>query len=168
MSKPVLGGGPTNSRFLGITVIEVIVALAILAIVTAAVTTTYVSSIRNNSDAGRRTQGSLLLNSVGRRVAGAEPGFAPGAQPLVVNYGEIYSRFPELTREQGMANADHFRFTVTNLGPVTLAGAGAIRYSIEVCTSAAGTADERCVRGETAGPEPVDEDGQGGPLEGAV
>src|SRR5690606_34944777 len=56
----------------GLTVVEVLVALVVLGIVTAAVMTTYVSSMRNNADSGRRTQSAQLLNALGRRVAGAD------------------------------------------------------------------------------------------------
>ena len=42
----------------GLSVVEVLVAIVILGIVTAAIVTTYVSSIRNNADAGRGLRAS--------------------------------------------------------------------------------------------------------------
>jgi len=153
----------------GLTIVEVLVAMAILGIVIAAVTSIYLSSIRNNADAGMRTQTAQILNTVGRRVAAAESGFTPADDPLIVDYGEMLSTFPELSHEEGFADAERYRFTVVNLGEVSLAGAVAIRYEIEVCTRAAGgQGTERCLTGQTAGPMPVDEDESGGPLEGVT
>ena len=43
-----------RTRARGLTVLEVLLAMVVLGIVTAAVMVTYVSSIRNNADAGRR------------------------------------------------------------------------------------------------------------------
>jgi len=138
----------------GLTVVEVLVALVVLGIVTAAVMTTYISSMRNNADAGRRTQSAQLLNALGRRVAGADAVvLAQPGTPLEWAYGGLSSDFPELAGE-GIADPDLYRATITNAGAITLASAETVHYSIVVCTRATGDATERCVAGDTAGPPP--------------
>lgn len=138
----------------GLTLVEVLVALVILGIVTAAVMTTYISSIRNNADAGRRTQSAQVLNAMGRRVAGSDSlVLAQSGTPLTWNYGEIPNDFPELSGE-GIADPGLYRATVTNLGTITLGAAETIHYEVTVCTRATGDAAERCLTGNTAGPPP--------------
>ncbi len=143
-----------SRRILGLTVVEVLVALAVLGIVTAAITTTYISSIRNNSDAGMRTQSAQLLNGIGRRVAGAEGSVLPqSGTPLVLDYGEVGPAFPDLSGD-GYADPSRYRLTITNVGPVQLGGAEVTHYRIEVCVRAQGGGAERCLTGNTAGPDP--------------
>jgi len=138
----------------GLTVVEVLVALVVLGIVTAAVMTTYVSSMRNNADSGRRTQSAQLLNALGRRVAGADSVvLAQPGTPIAWDYGELSNDFPELTGE-GISDPGNYRATVSNLGTITLASAETVHYQVEVCTRATGDAAERCLTGNTAGPPP--------------
>lgn len=149
----------------GLTVVEVLLALVVLGIVTAAVVTTYVGSIRNNADAGRRTQSAQLLNTLGRRIAGADAVvLAHPDDPLEWDYGELRGAFPELVGD-GVSEPDLYRATITNLGTISLAGSQAVRYSITVCTQAQGSDAERCVDGFTASVPPSDA-GSGGELPG--
>lgn len=154
-----------RGRNAGMTVVEVIIALVVIAVVTAAVVTTYVSSMKNNADSGRRTQSAQLLNSIGRRVAGADASvLAHAGTPLEWDYGELRSSFPELTGD-GVSEPDLYRATITNLGSISLAGAQAVRYEIVICTGATGATGERCLTGYTAGVEPSAAGG-GGELPG--
>lgn len=154
-----------RTRARGLTVLEVLLAMVVLGIVTAAVMVTYVSSIRNNADAGRRTQSAQLLNALGRRVAGADAAvLAHPDTPLEWAYGELGDSFPEL-RSDGVTEPTAYRATITNLGTVTLAGSSAVRYEVTVCTRATGSEGERCVTGVTAG-VPPSEAGSGGELPG--
>lgn len=138
----------------GLTVVEAMVAIAILGIITAAVMTTFVNSIRFNADAGKRTQSAQLLNYLGRRVAGGEGLVLAGADDaLEWTYGELDAAFPELSGEEGFANPDFYRASVSNMGEIALDSASIIHYRIEVCVRANG--DENCVRGDTAGPPPI-------------
>jgi Tfp pilus assembly protein PilE len=146
----------SRARQLGLTVIETLVAITILGVVTAAVMTTYVSSMRNNADAGKRSQSAQVLNFLGRRVAGGESAVLAGKTPKSWDYGELLTAFPELRQEEGFADPDHYRASVTNLGEISLASATAIHYRIEVCSHAQGSSGERCVQGDTAGPAPGD------------
>lgn len=145
-----------HARQHGLTVIETLVAITILGIVTAAVMTTYVSSMRNNADAGKRSQSAQVLNFLGRRVAGGESGVLASDDPKRWEYGELLTAFPELRQEEGFANPDRYRATVTNLGEISLASASAVHYRIEVCARAQGSSSERCVQGDTIGPAPGD------------
>lgn len=148
-----------NGRFFrgraeGLSVIEVLVALAVLGIVTAAILTTYLGSIRTNSDSGRRTQSVQIMNAIGRRVAGADPAvLAQPGTPLAWGYGQLKSGFPELTGD-GIADPDLYRVVVTNLGAVTLGAAQVIHYSVETCTRSRANGAESCVTGDTAGVPP--------------
>lgn len=143
-----------HTRHLGLTVIETLVAITILGIITAAVMTTYASSMRQNANAGKRTQSAQVLNFLGRRVAGGESAVLAGKTPKSWDYGELSAAFPELHNEEGFANPDYYRATVTNLGEVSLSSASAIHYHIEVCTRTQGSSTESCVQGDTAGPAP--------------
>jgi len=150
----------------GLSVIEVLVAITILGIVTAAILTTYVSSIRNNADAGRRTQSVQILNSIGRRVAGADPlVLAQPDAPIVWDYGELKTAFPELTGD-GIANPDLYRVVVTNAGEISLGTAQVTHYTVQTCTRAQGSSAERCVVGDTAGVPPGPVGGEPGGLPG--
>lgn len=156
----------TSRRMLGLTVVEVLVALAVLGIVVATITTTYISSIRSNSDSGMRTQSAQLLNGIGRRVAGAEGSVLPlPGDPIVLDYGEVGAAFPDLSGD-GYADPDRHRLTITNIGTVTLGNAEVTHYQIEVCTRAQGSGAERCLTGNTAGPEPSPPGSPPGPLPG--
>lgn len=153
-------------RLAGLTVVEVLVALAVLGIVTAAITTTYISSIRHNSDAGMRTQSAQLLNAIGRRVAGSDPALLPTAStPLSWDYGQLAAAFPDLDGV-GYAEINRHRLTVTNLGVVRLGTAETIHYRIETCTQAQGGGAERCLVGNTAGYPPGPPDPDAGQLPG--
>lgn len=147
----------SSSQTAGLSVIEVLVALAILGIVTAAILTTFLGSIRTNSDSGRRTQSVQIMNAIGRRVAGADPVvLAQPGTPIVWGYGGLTADFPEF-RGDGISDPDLYRVVVTNLGAVTLGSASVVHYSVETCSRSAG-GDETCVRGDTAGVPPGPED----------
>lgn len=149
----------------GLTVVEVLLALVVLGIVTAAVLTTYLGSIRNNADSGRRTQSAQLLNTLGRRIAGADAlVLAHPDDPLAWDYGELRGAFPELIGD-GVSEPDLYRATITNLGNIALAGSQAVRYGVTVCTMAQGSDGELCVEGFTAS-VPPSAAGSGGELPG--
>lgn len=150
---------PQRSRRLtataGLSVIEVLVALAILGIVTAAVVTTYLGSIRTNADAGRRTQSAQILNIVGRRVAGADSqSLAQPSVPIVWEYGELSLAYPEM-RGDGISDPDLYRVVITHVGTVSLSSARTVHYQIEVCTQSFASGDDSCLVGNTASVAPA-------------
>lgn len=150
----------------GLTVVEALVAITILGIVTAAVMTAYVSSIRNNANAGQRTQSAQVLNFLGRRVAGGDNAVLADKTAKEWGYGDLLTAFPELDQEDGFANPDLYRASVTNLGAITLAGASAVHYHVEVCARPPGGGGESCVAGDTTGPVPNTASATPAPLPG--
>lgn len=154
MTRAALSTLRRSERTSGLSVVEVLVALAVLGIVTAAVLTTYLGSMRANSDSGRRTQAVQITNAIGRRVAGADPlVLAQPGKPMVWDYGKLKSDFPEL-RGDGISDPDLYRVVVTNLGTVTLGTAAVVHYTVETCTRSHQGAEENCVVGDTAGVPP--------------
>jgi type II secretory pathway pseudopilin PulG len=138
----------------GLTVVEVLVAIAVLGIVTAAVTGVYVSSIRHNSDSGLRTQIAHILNAAGRRVAGADSLLlAQVGEPLEWEYGQLRADFPDMSGD-GFADPDRVRLTVTNVGTVRLGTAEVTIYEVTVCGRAQVGAQELCITGRTASVPP--------------
>lgn len=63
----------------GMTLVEVIVSLTLLAVLTAVLSTTFVSSLRTNADAASQTTASQFLSAVAEKVA---------QHDLIVNVGE--------------------------------------------------------------------------------
>lgn len=152
-----------RSRRSGLTMIEVIVAIAILGIAVAVLATTAASSIRNNAISGERTQATQVLNYLGRLVAGADPILFADAD-LKWGYGQLRGSFIELTKEVGRANPDLYRAQVQDLGWIGIGDAQMVHYRVSVCWMAAG--NEQCVRGDTAGPEIIEDDPNPAPLPG--
>lgn len=143
-----------NPQAMGLSVVEVLVALAILGIVTAAVVTTYLGSIQTNADSGRRTQSAQILNSIGRRVAGGDTmSLAQPGTPIVLDYGELGSAYPEM-RGDGVSDPSLYRVKITNIGVVSLESARVVHYQIEVCTQSFVSDEESCLIGNTASVAP--------------
>jgi prepilin-type N-terminal cleavage/methylation domain-containing protein len=141
----------------GLTLLEVIVALAIVAILTALLTTAVTGNLQKTRTFGARSESAQILNYIGRRVAGGDNDLlAEAGTPLTWDYGELVSAFPDLSAEGGYAEPDRFRATVTNRGsvqmPGTSADTAATRYEVEICTRAAG--GESCLVGTTFGAAP--------------
>lgn len=149
----------------GLTIVEVLIALAVVGIVTALLSTAVVGNLQQTRTFGGRTQASQILNYFGRRVAGGDSAVLPGAgAPLTYGYGQLTSSFPDLTSEGGYAEPDRYRVQIVNQGTVTLAGASAVRYDVTVCLEASG--GESCVVGTTLGGAPSSGTGGVPPLPG--
>ena len=137
----------------GLTVIEVLVALAIIGVVTAAFTTGVVSTVRHTSVAGAKTQAVQVLNYLGRRVAGGDNALLPDSgSPLTWGYGGLPTAFPDMTNQGGFAQPSAYRASISNAGSVSFGGASAVEYDVRVCFK--GTDSEHCVSAATLGPEP--------------
>jgi len=139
-------------RETGLTLAEVIVALAVLGIVIAVLTTSMAISMQQNMVSGGRTQAVQVLNYLGRLVAGGDAGVATGST-VTWEYGELTTAFPELTREGGFADPERYRAAITNLGSLGIGAAVMVHYRVQVCWQAPG--GEQCVAGDTAGPAVV-------------
>lgn len=137
----------------GLTLLEVILAVAIIGVLSAIFTTTVVGSLQKTRSFGSRTEASQILNLIGRRVAGGETSLLPAAgTPQAWDYGALGGAFPDLAVSGGFTDPDRYRASVVNAGAVSLGGATLVEYDVAVCY--AGDGGESCVRGTTLGPEP--------------
>lgn len=139
----------------GLTLVEVLVALAVIAIAVTLLSTALVGSLQQTTRAGTRTQTTQYLAYFGRKVAGGDGAvLAAAGTPLVWGYGDLGTAFDDLpTGVGGLADADRYRAEVTQVGAVAFVGASAVQYRITVCTTAAD--GEACATGNTLGPPPT-------------
>jgi prepilin-type N-terminal cleavage/methylation domain-containing protein len=136
----------------GLTIIEVLVALAIIAVAFTLLSTALVGSLQQTSRAGTRTQTTQYLEFLGRQVAGGSGAvLAAAGTPIAWAYGALDDAFPELPGAGG-ADAAAYRAEVAQVATVAFAGASAVQYRITVCTQDA--TGETCVAGTTLGPPP--------------
>lgn len=134
----------------GLTLVEVLIAMTILGVVVAVLSTATVSSVRNTAASGGRTQATQVLNYMGRLVAGSDRVLF-SREGLTWDYGELRPHFQELSAESGRANPDLYRVEVAITDTVTLASVAMPLYTIDVCWMAPG--GESCVTAQTIGPE---------------
>jgi type II secretory pathway pseudopilin PulG len=135
---------------LGLTVVELLMALAVIGIVTAAFTTAVVSNLHHSSVTGARTEAVQVMNYLGRRAASGDGAVLPtsgGSRAWA--YGSLPSAFPDLTDQGGLSDPARYRAQIVNAGDVSLAGASAAEYDVSVCYMAAG--GEHCVSATTMG-----------------
>lgn len=161
-----------TSRREGLTIVEVLIALAIIGVAFTILSVALVGSLQNTERAGTRTQTTHYLNFIGRLVAGGSMDalprlgeVSPAETVRVWGYGTLQTAFPELPLPSG-ARTDpaRYRAEVEYEGVISFAGAESVRYRITVCTQAT-TGGEACVSGTTLGPEPHG-DGSGGMMTG--
>lgn len=144
----------------GLTIIEVLVAVAIIGISVSILMTASLSSIRHNAVSGSRTQAAQVLGFLSRLASfGDENMFAADPE---WDYGALPLAFPELASEGGRTDPDLYRASVVALGSVGLGQAQQVHYQVSVCWLAG--ADEHCVRADTAGPVPGGVSGPPPPL----
>lgn len=149
----------------GFTLVEVLVALAVVGIIVAIISTASVSSIRNNATSGGRTQATQVLNFLGRLVAVADDSVF-SQESLEWDYGELGSHFTDLAAEAGRADPALYRATVTTTSEAELRSVSMPYYVVEVCWQA--PAGEMCVSAGTVGPLHIRDEGDPGPLPGII
>lgn len=134
----------------GLTVVEVLVALTIVGVVVAVLTTVTISSVRHDANSGSRTQAVQILSYLGRLASVSDPLLLGGDGTW--GFGELRDTFTELRREARNADPDLYRAEVESLGQVGI-GSGVVElYRVTVCWRA--IENENCVQGDTAGPVP--------------
>lgn len=139
-----------RGRSEGLTLLEVVLALAVLAIIGATITTAILNNLRHTTTAGQRTQGAQVLNYLGRRVAGGDALVLPNAgATLTWDYGDLGTTFTDLQGADGVAEPERYRVTITASGTVSVAGASVVQYDLNVCFQ--GQQGESCVAGTTLG-----------------
>lgn len=136
-----------KTRLRGLTMIEVLLAIAVLAIALAAIAMTTTSGLRQNAIAGGRTQAAQVLNYLGRRVAGGE---AAQLQPLQWNYGELAGTFEEMSNDGNLSNPELYKAEIRMLETLGIGASTMVHYQIEVCWEQGDS--ENCLVGDTAGP----------------
>ena len=136
-------------RIIGFTLVEVLIAIAVLGIVLAAVSITMLSSIRQNHTAGNRSQAAQIMNYLGRRIAGGEVSQLGGTS---WSYGTLATSFTDLSREGNLADTDLYRAEVAQFPRIGLGTTAIPHYRVTVCWNNSGS--ESCVSGDTAGPGP--------------
>lgn len=147
----------------GLTMIEVLIALSILGVVVAVISTATLSSVRNNATSGGRTQATQVLNYLGRLVAGGDEVLFQ-KDGLTWDYGELGSHFRELATESGRADPALYRATVEVTSLATLHSVEMPMYTVSVCWIA--PQDETCVVAQTIGPDVDTTEETPGPLPG--
>lgn len=140
----------------GLSMVEVLIALAVVGIVVAVLTTATLSSVRNTATAGGRTQATQVLSYLGRLVAGGDNILFQNEE-LEWGYGELGGHFTELTREARRADPALYRAEVITVQDVIFHSVTMPLYRVSVCWMTSGS--ESCVTADTIGPEydPVEE-----------
>ena len=147
-------GTRRRSRLAGFTLVEVLVAIVIVAVSITILTTVSVGVLRSGSTTNVRSQSAQVLSYMGRRVAGgASQVLPPVDDALVWGYGELADAFPDLVRGEGIDDLDRYRVRIVSDGAIDYLGAIAIRYYVEVCSEV--RTDETCVDAFTFGPAPA-------------
>jgi len=149
----------------GFTLVEVIVALSIVGIIVAVITTASVTSIRNNATSGGRTQATQVLNFLGRLVAVGDDALF-SQETLEWDYGELGTHFTDLATEARRADPALYRAQVTAPAQAALGSVSMPYYRVQVCWQAPG--GETCVTGDTVGPVHDPSEGNPGPLPGII
>lgn len=134
----------------GLTVVEVLVALAIVGVVVAMLTTMTLSSVRHDANSGSRTQAVQVLSYLGRLASVSDPVLLDGDREW--GFGELRSTFTELRVEARNADPDLYRAEVEMLGQAGIGNGVVEMYRVTVCWRA--IENESCVQGDTAGPVP--------------
>lgn len=154
-----------TGREAGLTLLEVVLALAVLAILGATFTTAMLGNLRHTTNAGQRTQAAQVLNYLGRRVAGGDTVVMPTVgDSLAWNYGELAAAFPDIDRTAGFSNPDLYRVEVSASTTVSVTGATLVQYDLAVCFERQD--GETCVRGATLGAPTNAASGSAPPLPG--
>lgn len=139
----------------GLTLIEALIAMAVLSVALSAFTALVVSNLRENTRAGARTQAVQILNYLGRQVTGGNADVLPDSTPQQWAYGELNTAFVDLSRERQFADVNLYRASIENRGTYSggIAGVSLVQYRISVCWRAPG--GESCVRADTLGRQRV-------------
>lgn len=148
-------------RETGLTLVEVLVALAVLAIVIAVLTTAMVTSMQQNLVAGGRTQAVQILNHLGRLASGGDARVITDSQ-VIWDYGQLPRVFPDLAAGRGFKGPERFHAEITSVGSLSIGAASMKHYRIQVCWQAAN--GELCITGDTAGPAVPSDGGVAPPL----
>jgi len=149
----------------GLSLVEVIIALAVVAIAFAILSTALVGQLRFSGNANARTQTTQYLNYLGRLVVGGDAAVLPAVgDSLVWDYGQLGAAFPDLPGGGGLEAADRYRAQIDSVAGITYVGATGVQYRVSVCSVT--PTGESCAVGSTIGPPPLAGGGSAPPLPG--
>lgn len=130
----------------GLTLLETIVAIAIVAIILSTLMTVTSNSLRESRSGNFKTQATQLLDTVGRRIAGgSDATVLPNAGETIELDSNDLSEMANIE----LNDAADFEATIENLGEFTVSSTRLEQYRVVICY--AGSAGERCVSGGTLG-----------------
>jgi len=140
-------GRTATARERGFTLVEVMVALAVLLVVTSAAVGVYVTGFRSDSKTMLSTEGSQVLAGIGAQITQHQLDVADGSSQLII-YAQgpspqpvTVSPAPTSCNSYLQTDHQHLCATVTNLDdfdPTTSSGSSLLanpmrHYSIQVC-----------------------------------
>lgn len=138
----------------GLTLIEVLAAIAILGIIIAVFSSSFISSMSVTRAMGNQTDANTVLSFFGRMAsggAGRSLGFSPTAGSLSYTYGQLEASFPELaSADAHVKDANLYQVSITSPGTIDVGIVRLYQYDIEVCWQDRN--QDRCISGLTAGP----------------
>lgn len=147
-------------RTRGLTLVEVLVAVAALSVVLGVIGTLMAGSLRENRNLGSKGQANQLTVFLGRQLMD-DSNVAPALNASSTwDYGQLTTRFPGLTQESKFGDVNLYKATVVNRGvPSWGANMSIWQYRITVCwkVSKESSQDtgERCAQSDTIGPIPT-------------
>ncbi len=142
------------NRTRGFSLVELLIALAILAVVLGVLAVSLVNSMRHTRNAGQRSEAVQVLNYAGRRLVSGDLAVMPSPTSTTRkwNYGELATAFPDLDANGRFTNPALYSLEITTGGQVGIGGATLTMYTLKVCWQAE---KEYCVTAETIGPDPA-------------
>lgn len=144
----------------GLTIIEVVVAIAALSVVLGVIGTLMAGSLRENRNLGSKGQANQLAVFIGRQLMD-DSAVAPALNGTNTwTYGQLTTQFPGLTQENKFGDVNLYKATVVNRGvPSWGANMSIWQYRINVCWKAMKETSqdngERCTQTDTIGPIPT-------------
>ncbi len=130
----------------GLSLMEVVIAVAILGILSTVLTTTLVSNLRRTSTAGQTSQVVPVLDFLSVLVARGDARVLSGAETIWA-YGQLPALFTDISGGINTNDLARYRARVTIIDTVAIGAAESTIVELEVCFNDAGA--DRCVTGRT-------------------
>lgn len=152
---------PITTRSGGFSLVEVIVAIGILAMILLTVAGVSVRSQRANNDAAGQTGATQLLTALSSNIQQGRGKYTPpapsaGAESIYeLSREDITDLFANQTKND-YGNTDLYSARVMNLGQASVGGMTVVRYSVTACyvSMMAASGDKSCMVQSMYGPPP--------------